>query len=420
MVLSILTAVLLAPALLGTQESIRQSQAKEKREEHRARRCNLIATCVKSSLRSREIDGRPIVLRNGKLYIDTGTSNGEPFGHHVAGYFLPYPDSKYEGLVTTIDKTPMLNWIYVDKETHEVKYGVRVDAQPNLTGPFNCTRQDRRLNFDSWEGWCAVEEYPSIWALYFDQDDDGLRSKLPMGTRVLEIELMRKEKRWQKDVEERNLDQKAQRAVNNKGETPVEKPGDGPSVLSKTPGVKTDAINRVELKPSSAKEDSGSPKSRVEYPIATETVPESQVEPQPTVELQQSSNTALGPQSASTTDEVLAHYTNDFEGTAGSPTDPHGGSDWSVHGDDLHSSRSLSGYTPASSLYDDETVDEPTLTGHDALKSPQPPLPSIPEAYGPEAGMHAKDTKSQLTSQSGLGRGYYRSPYVEDGAGGGN
>jgi hypothetical protein len=67
MVLSILTAVLLAPALLGTQESIRQSQAKEKREEHRARRCNLIANCVKSSLRSREIDGRPIVLRNGKV-----------------------------------------------------------------------------------------------------------------------------------------------------------------------------------------------------------------------------------------------------------------------------------------------------------------------------------------------------------------
>jgi hypothetical protein len=44
-----------------------------------------------------------------------------------------------------------MNWVYVDKETHEVKYGVRADAQPNLTGPFNCTRQDRRLNFDGWE-----------------------------------------------------------------------------------------------------------------------------------------------------------------------------------------------------------------------------------------------------------------------------
>jgi hypothetical protein len=62
-----LVAIIAAPALLGTQEAIRQSQSKEKREEHRARRCNLIASCVTSSLRSREINGRPVVLRNGKV-----------------------------------------------------------------------------------------------------------------------------------------------------------------------------------------------------------------------------------------------------------------------------------------------------------------------------------------------------------------
>ncbi|KAF2493414.1 hypothetical protein BU16DRAFT_541106 [Lophium mytilinum] len=421
MVLSILTAVLLAPALLGTQESIRQSQAQEKREEHRARRCNLIATCVKSSLRSREIDGRPIVLRNGKLYIDTGTSNGESFGHHLAGYYLPYPDSEYEGLVTTITEVaPMLNWVYVDKKTHEVKYGVRTDAQPNLTGPFNCTRQDRRMNFDGWEGWCAVEEYPSIWALYFDHEDDGLRSKLPMGTRVLEVELTRKEKRWQKEKVARNEDQKVQRAVNAQGETPVEKPGGGPSVLSKHPGVGSDTIHHIESRLSTSKEDSGSPKSRIDSPVGTEAAPEAQVEPQPAVKSPQPSERALDPQSASTTNEVLANYTNEFEGTTGSPTDPHGGSDWSVHGDDLHSSRSMSGYTPASSIYGDETVDEPSLTGHDSLKSPLPPLPPIPEAYSPEIGMPEKERKSPLTSQSGIGRGDYRSPYVEDDAGGGD
>lgn len=48
MVLSILIATIIAPGLLGSQEDIRQSQSKEKREEHRARRCNLIATCVRS------------------------------------------------------------------------------------------------------------------------------------------------------------------------------------------------------------------------------------------------------------------------------------------------------------------------------------------------------------------------------------
>ena len=225
MVFPILIAIVSAPALLGTQEAIRQSQSKEKREEHRARRCNLIASCVKSSMRSREINGRPVVLRNNKLWIDTGTSDGGAFGHPYAGYYLPYPDSKYEGLVTTItDVAPIMNWVYVDKETYEVKYGVRLDAQPNLTGPFDCTRQDRRLTFDGWEGWCAVEETAGLWALYFDKDDNGLAGKVAEGTRVLEIELSRKEKRWKKDGEERQKDQTTKRAVETKEDTPVDNP----------------------------------------------------------------------------------------------------------------------------------------------------------------------------------------------------
>ncbi|CAI6316852.1 unnamed protein product [Periconia digitata] len=223
MVLGILIAIVSAPALLGSQEAIRQSQSKEKREEHRARRCNLIASCVKSSARSREIDGRPVVLRNGKLWIDTTTEDGVPFGHTYAGYYLPYPDSDYEGLVTTItDVAPMLNWVYIDKDTHEAKYGVRVDAQPNLTGPFDCSRQDRRLTFEGWEGWCVVEEAPSLWALYFDKDDDGLKSKVAPGTRVLDVELSRKETRWKKESEARQQDQTTKREVDTKEDAPTD------------------------------------------------------------------------------------------------------------------------------------------------------------------------------------------------------
>ncbi|KAF2036603.1 hypothetical protein EK21DRAFT_49040, partial [Setomelanomma holmii] len=223
MVLSMLVAVIAAPGLLGSQEAIRQSQSKEKREEHRARRCNLIATCIKSSVRSREINGRPIVLKDGKLWVDTGTRDGKPLGHPYAGYYLPYPDSNYEGLVTTItDVAPIMNWVYIDKETHEVKYGVRLDAQSNLTGPFDCTRQDRRLTFDGWEGWCAVEEQPGTWALYFDVDDDGLRSRLAPGTRVLELELSRKEKRFQKGPQARQQDQTTKRAVNVHQDAPID------------------------------------------------------------------------------------------------------------------------------------------------------------------------------------------------------
>jgi hypothetical protein len=97
-----------------------------------------------------------------------------------------------------MEEPPVLNWIYVDQETYEIKYGVRDFAQPNLTGPFDCTKQDRRMTLEGWEGFCAVEETPGSWALYFDRDDDGLKRKLPMGTRVLEVELIRREKKERK------------------------------------------------------------------------------------------------------------------------------------------------------------------------------------------------------------------------------
>ncbi len=78
MSLGLLLAITICPAMLGTQEAIRQSQSKNKREEHRARRCNLVVSCVKSSIRSRDINGRLVVLRDNKvrlrrLYLAQGT-----------------------------------------------------------------------------------------------------------------------------------------------------------------------------------------------------------------------------------------------------------------------------------------------------------------------------------------------------------
>ncbi|KXJ88369.1 hypothetical protein Micbo1qcDRAFT_235746 [Microdochium bolleyi] len=200
MAIPMLLALTICPAMLGTQEAIRQSQSKTKREEHRAQRCNLVASCVKPSIRAADINGKLIVLNGGKLYIANQTVNT---GHPFSGYFLPYPDSKFEGVVSTITEsaTPQLNWIYVDRETYAVKHGLRVDAQDHVTGPFDCTRQDRRMTLEGWEGFVAVEETPGVWALYFDKDDNGLRGKVPFGTRVLEIELTRREKKERKPKE---------------------------------------------------------------------------------------------------------------------------------------------------------------------------------------------------------------------------
>ena len=123
-------------------------------------------------------------------------------GHLFAGYFYPYPESRWgrrgDGYVSTIsDEPPQLNWVYVDAETYEVKYGLRVEAEGNITGPWNCTPIDKRLMFEGWEGFTVVEEErgSNSWALYFDVNDDGLDGKVGLDKRIMEVELTRRELR---------------------------------------------------------------------------------------------------------------------------------------------------------------------------------------------------------------------------------
>lgn len=114
-----------------------------------------------------------------KLYINTPSL---PAGAHpFAGYFLPHPSHSWgrlgEGLVSTIsDDPPQLNWIYLDVNTHELKYGLRADCEDHLVGPWSCTPIGRRMTLEGWEGFMAVEEKKGsgIWEVCFDRDDDGL------------------------------------------------------------------------------------------------------------------------------------------------------------------------------------------------------------------------------------------------------
>jgi hypothetical protein len=70
-----------------------------------------------------------------------------------------------------------------------------MSSEGNFTGPWDCTRQDRRLIFGGWEGFCAAYE-DGLWGLYFDVDGDHLKSKLGEDTYViLDIDLVRRELR---------------------------------------------------------------------------------------------------------------------------------------------------------------------------------------------------------------------------------
>lgn len=69
MSLAMLIALTICPAMLSSQEAIRQSQTKTRREEHRGRRCNLVVSCVKPSTRARDVNNRAVVLRDSKVSL---------------------------------------------------------------------------------------------------------------------------------------------------------------------------------------------------------------------------------------------------------------------------------------------------------------------------------------------------------------
>lgn len=67
MVLGLLTAIAACPAIIGTTEAVRSGQNKNAKEKHRGQKTNLVASCVKSSSQSAQINGGMVVLRNHKV-----------------------------------------------------------------------------------------------------------------------------------------------------------------------------------------------------------------------------------------------------------------------------------------------------------------------------------------------------------------
>ena len=198
MVLSFLMLGVTAPLLATSalQLSNQSQQSKDSSEatasqELKTEKChfNARASPRMSERRKQQLHDCIVVLRDGAFYLKR---DGEP-GHPLTGYLLPYPDRGCDGLVTTINDENMLNWVYVDSETYQMKYGVRAEAEKHLTGPMDLLLgkdEERRLSFDGWEGFVVVKAHAGEWALYFDKDDNGLREKAH-GKAVVEVELVR-------------------------------------------------------------------------------------------------------------------------------------------------------------------------------------------------------------------------------------
>lgn len=122
-------------------------------------------------------------------------------GYKFNGYYFKYPSEQgYQGMVSTIsDDPPMLNWMYVDKDTGAVRYGSRKDTIGHVIGPWGWNDDESLLTFDGedWRFIAVEEELPRpappegeaaagekgegegeeepelVWAVYLSRDGDA-------------------------------------------------------------------------------------------------------------------------------------------------------------------------------------------------------------------------------------------------------
>ncbi|OCT50318.1 hypothetical protein CLCR_07615 [Cladophialophora carrionii] len=194
MVLSLITLAATVP-LLATSTIQLQEQSQTKQEEAelklKTEKCHLDGRATKRMTAKRQEQFRPmrVVLQDGYLLLEPRAASRK---HPFTGYLLPFPEKSYDGLVSTIDADNMLNWIFINKDSYRLQYGVRAEAQAQWTGPMKLVgdQNEWRVAFDGWEGFVAVQEGEDCWALYFDKDDNGLADKVK-GQAVVEIELIR-------------------------------------------------------------------------------------------------------------------------------------------------------------------------------------------------------------------------------------
>jgi len=147
------------------------------------------------------LHNRVLTLRDDKCFLDERDPKTlEPVaGHHpFTGFYIAYPDNDRpytRGLVSTISiDPPILNWIYIDKDTLEAKYASRSGSIMHHVGSYDWTTEgpaDSNITLEGHEGFYALEEAPEVWALYFDWHRNGLKA-VRKGRQAVPVHLQRK------------------------------------------------------------------------------------------------------------------------------------------------------------------------------------------------------------------------------------
>ena len=200
MVIGLLTLAAI-PTTIGVAEGVNaenkdnDADTSSKTEAERMRKFNLECYCESNSRKAKEIHGGEVVLRNDKIYIEPQFSSK---GHTFEGFYISYPDPDRPqppplGLVSSVPSDPpTLNWIYIDKNTREVKYGNRTQSRAHIVGSWGWDAGEEGgpggLTLEEKEGAVAVETEDG-WEVRWEDENGEIGIK---GQKKLTVSLERK------------------------------------------------------------------------------------------------------------------------------------------------------------------------------------------------------------------------------------
>ncbi|RDW90218.1 uncharacterized protein DSM5745_01993 [Aspergillus mulundensis] len=188
-----LLAITAIPTVTGIALGCSEQRKQNSREDDEKRMAKFYTDveCTEDVEEADELDGKRVVLRNNKVYIDDpNPANRKIESHAGQAFYIDYPEPDHMkdlkrglGLVSTIqDSPPMLNWLYCDKDTHELKYGNRTQSCEHVPAPWNWTDKETTIVLERCWGFYAVKEKDEqgnwAWAVYLDRDGDELQRVL--------------------------------------------------------------------------------------------------------------------------------------------------------------------------------------------------------------------------------------------------
>ncbi|KAJ5126602.1 hypothetical protein N7448_007381 [Penicillium atrosanguineum] len=173
------------PAVTGVAFGVSEQRKSNQRREDARRmvKFNIDAQCSGDTDDDRDVHGRRVVVRDEKVYLDdpNPAKRSHPTFTSLA-FYIEYPEldetkhlNRGLGLPTYVQANPpLLNWIYADNDTYELKYGNRTQSVEHLVGPWDWTEDEKSIILEEKSAFVAVEEEEGEWALYFDRDGDEL------------------------------------------------------------------------------------------------------------------------------------------------------------------------------------------------------------------------------------------------------